>query len=99
MLIYGSGAGASEHASSKLQKKLLTADTGLISEAKAQGATAVHNTPQHVLMHTASARMTKATKIVIRHMGQAANERLVPFSAFFTTNFADTCHVLTKVLA
>ena len=76
-----------------------TSITGLISEAKAQGATAVQKTLQHVLMHTASAPMTEGNKIVIRHMGQAANERLGPFSAFFTTNFADTYHVLTKVLA
>ena len=55
-----------------------TSIAGLISEAKAQGATAVQKTLQHVLMHTASAPMTEGNKIVIRHMGQAANERLGP---------------------
>ena len=84
-----------------LQKAALqnTSITGLISEASAQGATAVQKTLQHVLMHTANAPMTEGNKIVIRHMGQAMNERFGPFSAFFTTNFADTYHVFTQVLA
>jgi len=84
-----------------MQKAALknTSITGLISEARAQGATAVQKTLQHVLMHTANAPMTEGNKIVIRHMGQAMNERFGPFSAFFTTNFADTYHVLTQVLA
>ena len=76
-----------------------TSITGLISQARAQGATAVQKTLNHVLMHTASAPMTEGNNIVIRHMGQAMNERFGPFSAFFTTNFADTYHVLTQVLA
>ena len=35
----------------------------------------------------------------MRHMGQTMNERFGAFSSFFTTNFADTYHVLTQVLA
>jgi hypothetical protein len=73
--------------------------TGLISQARAQGATAVQKTLQHVLMHTTNAPMTEGSKVVIRHMGQAMNERFGPFSAFFTANFADTYHLLTQVLA
>ena len=84
-----------------MQKAALqnTSITGLISQARAQGATAVQKTLQHVLMHTANAPMTEGNKVVIRHMGQAMNERFGPFSAFFTTSFADTYHVLTQVLA
>ena len=84
-----------------MQKAALqnTSITGLISQARAQGATPVQKTLQHVLMHTANAPMTEGSKVVIRHMGQAMNERFGPFSAFFTTNFADTYHVLTQVLA
>ena len=73
--------------------------TELIGQARAQGATAVQKTLQHVLMHTANAPMTEGNKVVIRHMGQTMNERLGPFSSFFTTNFADTYHVLTQVMA
>ena len=84
-----------------MQKAALqnTSITGLISQARAQGATGVQKLLQHVIMHTANAPMTEGNKIVIRHMGQAMNERFGPFSAFFTTNFADTYHVLTQVLA
>ena len=64
--------------------------TELIGQARAQGATAVQTTLQHVLMHTANAPMTEGNKVVIRHMGQSMNERLGPFSSFFTANFADT---------
>ena len=52
-----------------------------------------------MLMHTASAPLTEGNKQAIRHMGQALNNRFGPFSSFFTTNVADTYHVLTKVLA
>ena len=72
---------------------------GLISAAKAQGATAVPKTLQHLLVHTANAPMTEGSKITIRHMSQAMNERVGPFAALFTANFADTYHVLTQVLA
>ena len=84
-----------------LQKASLqnTSITGLIAQARAQGATAVQKTLQHVLMHTANAPMIEGNKVVIRHMGQTMNERFGPFSSFFTTNFADTYHVLTQVLA
>ena len=71
----------------------------LIGRARDQNATAVQKTLQHVLMHTANAPMTEGHKVVIRHMGQAMNQRFGPFSSFFTTNFADTYHVLTQVLA
>jgi hypothetical protein len=67
-----------------------TSITGLISRARTQGATAVQNTLQNVIIHTANAPMTEGNKIVIRHMGQAMCERFGPFSAFFTTNFAET---------
>jgi hypothetical protein len=75
-----------------MQKAALqnTSITGLISQARAQGATAVQKTLQHVLMHTANAPMTEGSKVVIRHMGQAMNERFGPFSASLTTNFEDT---------
>jgi hypothetical protein len=76
-----------------------TSIAGLIGQAGAQGATAVQKTLQHVLMHTANAAMTEGSKTVVRHMGQAMNERFGSFAAFFTTNFADTYHVLTQVLA
>ena len=84
-----------------LQKATLqnTSITELIGQARAQGATAVQKTLQHVLMHTANAPMTEGNKVIIRHMGQTMNERFGPFSSFFTTNFADTYHVLTQVLA
>ena len=59
----------------------------------------MQKTLQHMLMHTASAPLTEGNKQAIRHMGQALNTRFGAFSAFFTTNFADTYHVLTKVLA
>ena len=52
-----------------------------------------------MLMHTANAPMTDGNNMAIRHMGQAMNLRFGPFSSFFTSNFADTYHVLTKVLA
>ena len=73
--------------------------TELIGQARAQGATAVQTTLQHVLMHTANAPMTEGNKVVIRHLGQAMDERFGPFSSFFTSNFASTYHVLTQVLA
>jgi hypothetical protein len=73
--------------------------TTLISQARAQGAEAVQKTLQHVLMHTATTAFSEGAKITFRHMGQAMNERFGPFSCFFTTNFADTYHVLTQVLA
>jgi len=76
-----------------------TSITGLISQARAQGAAHVQKTLQHMLMHTANAPMTEGNQVVVRHMGQAMNERFGPFSAFFTSNFADTYHVLTQVLA
>ena len=56
-----------------------TSITGLISEARAQGAANVQKTFQHLLMHTANAPMAEGNKIVIRHMGQAMNERFGPF--------------------
>ena len=71
----------------------------LISEAKAQGNAAVQRTLQHVLMHTATTAFSEGAKTTFRHMGQAMNDRFGPFSAFFTTNFADAYHVLTQVLA
>ena len=46
-----------------------TSITGLISAAKAQGATSVQKTLQHLLMHTANAPMTESDKLVIRHVG------------------------------
>jgi len=52
-----------------------------------------------MLMHTANAPMTEGNKVVIRHMGQAMNERFGAFSSFFATNFADTYRMLTLVLA
>ena len=73
--------------------------TGLISAAKAQGATSVQKPLQQALMHTANAPMTEGSKITLRHMGQTLNERFGPFAAFFTANFADTYHVLMQVLA
>ena len=73
--------------------------TTLISQARAQGAVAVQKTLQHVLMHTATTAFSEGAKTTFRHMGQAMNERFGPFSSFFTTNFADTYHVLTQVLA
>ena len=76
-----------------------TSITGLISAARQQGAVAVQKTLHHMLMHTASAPLTEGNKQTIRHMGQALNTRFGAFGAFFTTNFADTYHVLTKVLA
>ena len=84
-----------------LQKATLqnTSITELIGQARAQGATAVQKTLQHVLMHTANAPMTEGNKVIIQHMGQTMNERFGPFSSFSTTNFADTYHVLTQVLA
>ena len=50
-------------------------------------------------MHTATTAFSEGSKVTFRHMGQAMNEKFGPFSAFFTTNFADTYHVLTQVLA
>lgn len=84
-----------------LQKAALrnTSITELIGQARAQGATAVQKALQHVLMRTTNAPKTEGNKVVIRHMGQTMNERFGPFSSFFTTNFADTYHVLTQVLA
>ena len=84
-----------------LQQAVLqnTSITGLISEARQQGSAAVQKTLQHMLMHTANAAMTEGNKMAIRHMGQAMNTRFGPFSSFFTSNFADTYHVLTQVLA
>ena len=58
----------------------------------------MQKTLQHMLIHTANAAMTEGNKMAIRHMGQAMNVRFGPFSSFFTCNFADTYHVLTKVL-
>ena len=86
---------------SNMQKAALqnTSIIGLISRARARGATAVQKTLQHVLMHTANAPMTEGNKTIIRQMGQAMNDRFGPFSALFTTNFADRYHVLTQVLA
>ena len=72
--------------------------TTLISQAKAQGNAAVQRTLQHVLMHTATTAFSEGAKTTFRHMGQAMNDRFGPFSTFFTTNFADTYHVLTQVL-
>ena len=66
-----------------LQKAALL--TALISQARTQCATAVQKSLQRVLMHTANASMTEGNQIVIRHMGQATNDRFGPFSAFFTT--------------
>ena len=71
--------------------------TSLISQAKAQGCVAVQRTLQHVLMHTATTAFSEGAKTTFRHMGGAMNERFGPFSAFFTTNFPDTYHVLTQV--
>ena len=76
-----------------------TSITDLISCARHQGATAVQKTLQHMLMHTANAPMTEGYKMAIRHTGQAMNTSFGPFSSFFTCNFADTYHVLTKVLS
>ena len=73
--------------------------TALISQAKAQGCVAVQKTLQHVLMHTATTAFSEGAKTTFRHMGGAMNDRFGPFSTFFTTNFADTYHVLTEVLA
>ena len=73
--------------------------TTLISQAKAQGNAAVQRTLQHVLMHTATTAFSEGAKTTFRHMGQAMNDRFGPFSTFFTTNFADTYHVLTQVIA
>ena len=73
--------------------------TTLISQARAQGAEAVQKRLQHVLMHTATTAFSEGAKTTFRHMGQAMNERFGPFSSFFTTNFADTYHVLTQVIA
>ena len=73
--------------------------TTLISQAKAQGNAAVQRTLQHVLMHTATTAFSEGAKTTFRHMGKAMNDRFGPFSTFFTTNFADTYHVLTQVLA
>jgi len=73
--------------------------TTLISQARAQGAVPVQKTLQHVLMHTATTAFSEGAKTTFRHMGQAMNERLGPFSTFFTTNFADTYHVLNQVLS
>ena len=86
---------------SNMQKAALqnTSIIGLISQARAQGATAVQKTLQRVLMRTAHAPMTEGNKTITRHMGQAMSDRFGPFSAFFTTNFADTYHALTQVLA
>ena len=49
---------------SNMQKAALqnTSITGLISQARAQGATEVQKTLQHVLMHTANAPMTEGNK-------------------------------------
>ena len=49
-----------------LQKAALrnTSNTELIGQARAQGATAVQKTLQHVLMHTANAPMTEGNKVV-----------------------------------
>ena len=76
-----------------------TSITGLISAARQQGAVAVQKTLHHMLMHTASAPLTEGNKQAIRHMGQALNTRFGPFNTFFTTNFPDTYHVITRVLA
>ena len=73
--------------------------TTLISQARAQGSEKVQKTLQHVLMHTATTAFSEGAKTTFRHMGQAMNERFGPFSSFFTTNFADTYHVLTQVIA
>ena len=73
--------------------------TTLISEARAQGAVNVQTTLQHLLMHTTNTVFSEGQKVTFRQMGQAMNERYGPFSAFFTTNFPDTYHVLTQVLA
>ena len=59
----------------------------------------MQKTLQHVLLHTATTAFSEGAKTTFRHMGQAMNERFGPFSSFFTTNFADTYHVLTQVLA
>ena len=71
--------------------------TSLISAAHAEGCMEVHKTLQHVLMHTATVAFSEGAKTTFRHMGGAMNERFGPFTTFFTTNFADTYHVLTQV--
>ena len=71
--------------------------TTLISQARAQGSVAVQKTLQHVLLHTATTAFSEGAKTTFRHMGQVMNERFGPFSSFFTTNFADTYHVMTQV--
>ena len=73
--------------------------TTLISQARAQGAEAVQKTLQHVLLHTATTTFSEGAKTTFRHMGQAMNGKFGPLSSFFTTNFADTYHVLTQVIA
>ena len=90
-----------EDLQSNVQKAALqnTSIAGLVGPARAQGAIAVQQTLQHVLMHIANAPMTERNKTTIRHMGQAMHDRAGPSSAFFATNFADRYHVLTQVLA
>ncbi len=71
----------------------------LIAQARASGNVAVQRTLQHVLMHTTTTAFSEGSKTTFRQCGQALNERFGPFSSFFTTNFADTYHVLTQVIA
>ena len=75
-----------------------TSLTSLIGNAKSRGATNVQKTLQHLLMHTANAPFTEGYKMGFRHLGHAMNHRFGAFSSFFTSNFADTYHVMTKVL-
>ena len=86
---------------SNLQKAALqnVPITTLISQARSQGAEAVQKTSQHVLMHTATTAFSEGAKTTFQHMGRAMHERFGPFSSFFTTNFADTYHVLNQVIA
>ena len=59
----------------------------------------MQRTLQHALMHTTTTALSKGAKTTSRHVGQAMNDRFGAFSAFFTSKFADTYHVLTQVLA
>ena len=73
--------------------------TALTGQARAQGNVAAQKALQHVMMYTVTTAFSAGAKTTGWRMGGAKNGRFGPFSSFFTTNFADTYHVLTQVLA
>ena len=52
-----------------------------------------------LLMHTSNAPVTEGYKTTARHMGDTIDLNFRAFSGYFTTNFPDTSHQLTRMRA